>query len=117
MSRLADAQALLTRLAQAAPLAWRQDRLFRGAVIGMGVTLAVFLLRPGASHQDRTLPPLDGSPATPALLSPAGGSAALPAQGPSGPVPKIAPGHPLGDVTIAPAPDNDRFGTVTPGHR
>ena len=117
MNRLADAQALLTHLAQAAPLAWRQDRLFRGAVIGMGVTLAVFLLRPGASHQDRTLPPLDVSPTTPALFSPAGGSAALPAQGPSGPVPKIAPGHPLGDVTVAPAPDNDRFGTVTPGHR
>ena len=116
MSRLADAHVLLSRLAQAAPLAWRQDRLFRGAVIGMGGTLAVFLLRPGASHQDRTLPPLDVSPATPALLSPAGG-AALPAQGPSGPVPKIAPGHPLEDVTIAPAPDNDRFGTVTPGHR
>ena len=115
MSRLADAQALLTRLAQAAPLAWRQDRLFRGAVIGMGVTLAVFLLRPGASHQDRTLPPLDVSPATPALFSPAGG-AALPAQGSNGPVPKIAPGHPLGDVTVAPTPDNDRFGTVTPGH-
>ena len=116
MSRLADAQALLTRLAQAVPLAWRQDRLFRGAVIGMGVTLAVFLLRPGASHQDRTLPPLEVSPATSALLSPAGG-AALPAQAPSGPVPRIAPGHPLGDVTVAPMPDNDRFGTVTPGHR
>ncbi|TLU70629.1 hypothetical protein [Lichenicoccus roseus] len=117
MIRLAEAQALLTRLAQAAPLAWRQDRLFRSAVIGMGVTLAVFLLRPGASHQDRTLPPLDVSPATPALLGPAGGSAALPAQGPSDPVPKIAPGHPLGDVTVAPTLDNDRFGTVTPGHR
>jgi len=29
-------------------------------------------------------------------------------------VPKIAPGHPLGDVTVAPTPDSDRFGTFKP---
>ena len=118
MTRLAAAQGLFQRLASAASIAWRQDRVFRGAVIGMGVTLAVLVLRPGGSHQDRMLPPLGtSSVGMPALLNPTGGSMALPAQGPAGQVPKIAPGHPLGDVTVVPAPtsDGDHFGTVTPG--
>ena len=119
MSRLAAAQGLFYRLAGAASFAWRQDRVFRGAVIGMGITLAVMLIRPGVSHQDRVLPPLDSfSAGMPALVNAAGGDAPLPAQGSIGPVPKIAPGHPLGDVTVAPAftSDGDRFGTVAPGH-
>ena len=118
MTRLAAAQGVLSRLVETALFAWREDRLFRGAVIGMGVTLAVLLLRSGVSHQDRPLLAPDTSSAgMPALLNQAGGSAMLPAPGLSGPVPKIAPGHPLRDVTVAPAPsDGDRFGTVTPGH-
>ncbi len=118
MSRLAAAQDLFHRLADAVLAAWRQDRVFRGAVVGMGVTMAVLLVRPGVSHQDRALPLTDTSSAgMPVLLNPAGRSAALLPQGPAGPVPKIAPGHSLGDVTVAPAPDSDHFGTVTPGHQ
>ncbi len=118
MSKLAAAQGLFHRLADAVSAAWRQDRVFRGAVIGMGISMAVLLVRPGVSHQDRVLPPLDSSSAgMPVLLNPTGRSAALPPQGPAGPVPKIAPGHSLGEVTVAPAPDSDHFGTVTPGHQ
>ncbi len=74
MTRLAAAQGLLTRLVDAALSAWRQDRVFRGAVIGMGVTLAVLVLRPGVSRQDQALSPLNSSSAgMPALLNPAGG--------------------------------------------
>lgn len=117
MTKLAAAQGLFYRLVETAPVAWRQDRVFRGAVIGMGVTLAVLAVRPGASRQDQPLPPLDTpSAGMPALLNPvAGGSSGRPPQGPPDQVPKIAPGHPLGDITVAPVPDGDRFGTVTPG--
>lgn len=116
MTKLATAQGLFRRLAGAAPIAWRQDRVFRGAVIGMGVTLAVLLMRPGTSGQDRVLPPLDTSPAgMPALLNLGGGGGGRPAQAPPDQVPRIAPGHPLDAVTVAPAPDGDRFGTVSPG--
>lgn len=118
MSRLAAAQSLFHRLADAVSAAWRQDRVFRGAVIGMGVTMAVLLIRPSVLRQDRALPPLDTSSAgMPVLLNPAGRSTALPPQGPTGQVPKIAPGRSLGDVTVAPAPDSDHFGTVTLGHQ
>jgi hypothetical protein len=116
MTRLAAIQALLYRLAEAALLAWRQDRVFRGAVIGMGVTLAVLLGRPGASNQDHVLPPLDTSTARmPALPNPVGGVGVRPAQAPSDPVPKIAPGRSLEDLKISPVPNADRFGTVTSG--
>ncbi len=116
MTRLAAAQGWFHRPATAAPVAWRQDRLFRGAVIGAGITLAVLLVRPGVSRQDRQLPPLDTSSAgIPAVLSPVGRSTVLPAQTPPAEVPKIAPGYPLGDVTVVPTPDNDRFGTFKPG--
>ena len=79
MSRLAAGQGLLTRLAEAAASAWRQDMVFRGAVIGMGVILAVFVLRPGVSRYDRVLPPLETSSAgMPVLLNPAGRGAVRP---------------------------------------
>ena len=91
MSKLAAAQGLFHRLADAVLAAWRQDRVFRVAVIGMGITMAVLLVRFGVSRQDRVLPPLDSSSAgMSALLNPAERSAALPAQGPAGPVPKRA---------------------------
>ena len=116
MTRLAAAQGLFHRLADAASLAWQQDRLFRGAVIGTTITLAVFLVRPGVPRQDQVLPPLDPSSAgMPALLNPVGGSTTLPTQKPPADVLKIAPGHPLGDVSVAPTPDGDRFGTFKPG--
>ena len=115
MTNLAAARSVLQRLVEAIPDTWRQDQVFRGAVIGAGVTLAVLLVRPGATHQDRPLPPLStlpaGLPATsgPVLRGPVPPPPTLPAE-----VPKIAPGHPLGDVTVAPAPDSDRFGTFKP---
>lgn len=116
MTNLAAARSILQRLAEAVPDTWRQDRVFRGAVIGAGVTLVVLLVRPGASHQARQLPPLSTLPAgLPAIPSPAMRGAAPPTQTQpptsSAEVPKIAPGHPLGDVTVAPAPGSDRCGT------
>lgn len=119
MTKLTAARGLFYRLADAVSFAWRQDRVFRGAVIGMGVTLTVLVLRPGVSRQDRVLPPLETSSAgMPALMNPTGGGMMLPAQGPVGQVPKIAPGHPLGDVTVTPTPtsNDDHFGTIMPGH-
>lgn len=105
----------LHRLADAAPAAWRRDPMFRGAAIGAGVTLALFLLRVAGPH-------------APELDQPAGrfdpatqrASVGLPREGDPSQrslpdVPKIAPGHPLSDVTIAPAPNGDRFGTFKPG--
>lgn len=118
MTALATAQGLFQRFVAAAPVAWRQDRLFQGAVIGVGVTLAVLLVRPDASRQETQLPPL-GTPTVglPAVLSPAGsGTTPLP-QTPPAEVPKIAPGHALDDVTVVPTPDGDRFGTFKPGRQ
>ena len=111
------AQGLVQRLVDAAPIAWRHDLLFRGATIGAGVTLALLLFRvagphapeleppmlrpmPSANLSLRTGPALEGKP----LASP-----------PVAEVPKIAPGHGLGDVTVVPTPDGDHFGTFTPG--
>lgn len=116
MTALATAQGVLRRLADAVPVTWHEDRVFRYAAIGAGITLAVLVTRPGASRQDIRLPPL-GSPSTgmPALVSPTVLGAAPVAPIPPVTVQKIAPGRPLGDVTGIPAPDNDRFGTFNPG--
>ena len=120
MNNLAAARSALQRLVEAVPDTWRQDRVFRGAVIGAGITLAILLVRPGGTRQDRPLPPPStfsaGLPALPAS-SPALRGTSLPAQTslqpprPPDEVPKITPGHSLGDVTVAPVPDSDRFGT------
>ena len=116
MTMLVAVRGLFYRLADAAPVAWREDRLFRGAVIGAGITLAVFLMRPGVSRQERQLPPLDTSSAgMPAVLSPSGRDLAASTQRPPAEVPKIAPGHFLDDVTVVPMPNGDRFGTFKPG--
>lgn len=116
MTAFATAQGLFQRLVAAAPVAWRQDRLFRGAAIGAGVTLAILLVRPDASHQETRLPLLGTTTAgLPAVLSPAGSGMTSPTQAPPAEVPKIAPGHALDDVTVVPTPDGDRFGTFTPG--
>ena len=116
MTMLAAARGLFYRLADAAPVAWREDQLFRSAVIGAGITLAVFLVRPGVSQPGRQLPPLDTlSTGMPAVLSPVGRGMVVPTQMPPAEVPKIAPGHSLGDVMVVPTPGNDRFGTFKPG--
>lgn len=115
MTTLATARGVLQQLTEAVPVTWRQDRVFRGAVIGAGVTLAVLLVRPGASSQDRQLPPLNTLPARmPATLSPVVRDTVTPAQRPLAEVPKIAPGQPLGNVTVLPAPNGGRFGTFKP---
>ena len=115
MTRLAAAQNVLGRLAEAASWAWRQDRVFRGAVIGAGVTLAVWLVRPTPSVSDRPLPPLGTLPAPGLAIPGTIGAGAMSQAQPPGEVPKIAPGRPLGDAAIVPAPDGDHFGTFTPG--
>lgn len=115
MTALATAQGLLQRLADALPTVWRQDPVFRGAAIGAGITGALLVLRLMGPHA----PELQSGastlvPAAVPYLSGPGGKATSPAQ-PSVDVPKIAPGHSLGDVTIVTPPDGDRFGTVKPG--
>lgn len=116
MTARAAAQNLLQRLADAIPTAWRQDRVFRGAVIGAGITGALLVLRLVGPHP----PELQRGtsvlvPAAVPYVSAPGGMATSPGQPPAAAVPKIAPGHPLGDVTVVPAPDSDRFGTFKPG--
>ena len=115
MTRLAAAQGVLGRLAKAASWAWRQDRVFRGAVIGMGVTLAIWLIRPAPSVPDGALPPLGTLPAAGLAIPGTIGAGAMSQAQPPGDVPRIAPGRPLGDAVVAPAPDGDRFGTFIPG--
>jgi len=116
----AAVQDLLHRLADATPVAWRHDPVFRGAAVAAGVTLALFLLRvagPRAPNLDQpdlaaTPPALRQSMPTPGAVSLAPSAAQ-----PSADVPKIAPGHPLADVAIAPTPSADCFGTLKPGTR
>ena len=115
MTRLAAARGVLGRLMDAAFWAWRQDRVFRGAVIGTGVTLAVWLVRPVPSVPDRALPPLSALPAAGLPIPGTIGPGAMSQTQPLGEVLKIAPGRPLGDATVVLAPDGDRFGTFTPG--
>lgn len=112
MTALATAQGVLRRLADAVPVAWQEDRVFRYAAIGAGIALAVLVIRPGASRQDVQLPPLDSRPA---LMPPAGLGMGAAAPMPPVTVQKIAPGRPLGDAPGTSAPDGDRFGTFTPG--
>jgi len=117
MTALATARGVLRRLADAVPIAWHEDRVFRYAAIGAGITFVVLVIRPGASRQDIRLPPL-GNPSAgmPAIMSPVGLGMGPAAPMQPGAVQKIAPGHPLADVTGAPAPDSDRFGTFNPGN-
>ncbi len=102
---------LLQRLAEAAPVAWRQDPLFRGAAIGAGVTFALVLFRIAGPHNPALDAPARTIRALPAASMPTLSSA------PPTETPKIAPGHPLDAATaiVTPAPDSDRFGTFTSG--
>ena len=110
------ARDLLQRLVDAAPEAWRQDRVFRIAVIGAGIVGVLLVFRALGPH-DPALRPVatDPGPTGVPTLS-ASGLPPSPAL-PSAAVPKITPGHALGDVTIAPAPEGDRFGTAPPQSR
>ena len=112
-------QERLRHLIDAAPEAWRQDRVFRGATIGVGITGALLLLRLAGSHAHPPLQPISSSlaPASVPYLSGSRNSPVVPAPGQPSPaeVPRIAPGQPLGAVTVVPAPDGDRFGTITSG--
>jgi hypothetical protein len=102
---------LLLRLAEAAPVAWRQDPLFRGAAIGAGVTLALVLFRVVGPHN----PALDAPGRTIRAMP----GASMRTSAPPTDMPKIAPGHPLDAATaiVTPVPDSDRFGTFTSGQR
>jgi hypothetical protein len=98
----------LYRLATAVPSAWHYDRVFRWMVIGAGVSLTVFVLRP----KDPATPRPTSS--APASLSPTYGASAAgtPLAPPVPPaLPKIAPGRSLDGVTVTAAP-TDGFGTV-----
>ncbi len=102
---------LLLRLAEAAPVAWRQDPLFRGATIGAGVTLALVLFRIAGPHN----PALD-APARTIRTMPAASTRTL-SSAPPTETSKIAPGQPLNATTaiVTPVPGSDRFGTFTSG--
>ena len=120
MTVRAAVQDVAHRMGDALPVAWRHDPVFRGAAVAAGVTLALFLLRvagPRAPELDR--PDLAFTP--PALrqfMPPLGAASPAPsAAQPPADVPKIAPGHPLSDVAVAPTPSADRFGTFKPGTR
>lgn len=115
MTASAAVKSALQRLADAVPVAWRHDPIFRGTSVAATVTLVLFLLRvvgPHASELDR--PDLAYVPPAFREFTPRPG-AAPPAMPPPADVPKIAPGHPLSDVAITSTPDGDRFGTFKPG--
>ena len=108
-------QDLLHRLADATPVAWRHDPVFRGAAVAAGVTLALFLLRVAGPRAPELEPQtLTYTPSTVREAAPRPGAAPSAALPPAD-VPKIAPGHSLSDVTVAPTPGGDRFGTFKPG--
>ena len=112
MTLLATTKDLFHRLVEAAPVVWRQDRVFRGAAIGAGVTGALLLLRLTGPQMPELQSPSHtaGVPASAVPYPPGQGVGSPPeAQRPAN-VPKIAPEHSLGDVTVVPG--SDRFGTV-----
>lgn len=101
----------LRRLAGSVPSAWHYDPVFRWATIGAGVALALFALRLAAPPARPGPPSVPGS-SVPANLGPTYGAAATGSLPVSPVLPKITPGRPLDGVTITPAPNHDRFGTV-----
>jgi len=112
MSAVATVRSWLYRLTASVPTAWHYDRLFRWMVIGAGISLVVFVLRP---HDLATSRPIASAPlsSVPASLGPThdASAAKTPLTPPSPALPTIAPGRSLDGVTITPAPA-DRFGTV-----
>jgi hypothetical protein len=110
------AKDVLQRLLYAAPIAWRQDRIFRFATIGAGVTGLLLVLRLMGPHEPALRPVATDSGPTGVPTLSASGLPPSPGLA-SATVPKIAPGHALSDVIIAPAPEGDRFGTAPPPSR
>jgi hypothetical protein len=118
MSSAITLRSWLYRLAASVPSAWQYDRLFRWMVIGAGISLTAFVLRPKDPATPR---PTASAPTSsvPANLRPTyGASAAGTPLAPSVPpaLPKIAPGRSLDGVTVTPAP-TDGFGTVSSAGR
>jgi hypothetical protein len=112
MSAVATVRSWLSRLTASVPTAWHYDRLFRWMVIGAGISLMVFVLRP---HNPATSRPTASGPPSPVPASlgpthdaPAAGTPLAP---PPPALPNIAPGRSLDSVTITPAPA-DGFGTA-----
>lgn len=113
---LTAAQGVARRMAVAAPEAWRCDRVFRWAGIGAGATLALLALRLAGPPRQESLPAASMTYVGPGASLPAAFSPAPPAAVPD--VPRIAPGHALDGVAVAPAPQQgDRFGVVHPAAR
>ena len=111
MSAVATVRSWLSRLTASVPTAWHYDRLFRWMVIGAGISLMVFVLRP---HDLATLRPIASPPlAAPASLGPThdASAAKTPLAPPPPALPNITPGRSLDGVTIIPAPA-DGFGTA-----
>ena len=112
MSAVATVRSWLSRLTASVPTAWHYDRLFRWMVIGAGISLTVFVLRP---HNPATSRPTASAPlsSVPASLGPTHDASV--ARTPLAPLPpalpNIAPGRSLDGVTITPAPA-DGFGTA-----
>jgi hypothetical protein len=93
------------------PSAWHYDRVFRWMVIGAGVSLTIFVLRP---PNPATPQPIASTLSIPASLGPTYGAsgAGAPLAPPMVPaLPRIALGRSLNAATITPAP-TDGFGTV-----
>ena len=115
MTARAVVQDVLHRMGDALPVAWRHDPVFRGAAVAAGVTLVLFLLRVAGPRAPELEPQtLTYTPSAVRQFMPLPGVVSPAAQPPAD-VPKIAPGHPLSDVTVAPTPSADRFGTFKPG--
>ena len=112
MSAVATVRSWLSRLTAWVPTAWHYDRLFRWMVIGAGISLMVFVLRP---HNPATSRPKASAPlsSVPASLRPTHDASAVgaPLVPPPPTLPNIAPGRSLDGVTINPAPA-DGFGTA-----
>ncbi len=113
MSAAVTLRSWLYRLAASVSSAWHYDRLFRWMVIGAGVALTVFVLRPKdpATPLPTASAPTSSAPASlgPTYGASTTGTSLVPPVPPA--LPKIAPGRSLDGVTITPAP-TDGFGTV-----
>jgi hypothetical protein len=117
MSTVAATSTWLRRMAAAAPAAWHYDRVFRWSAIGAGIALVLFVLRLAESPTPHTQVSAPGSSA-PAFPGPSHGASTAGSPPVSTALPKIAPGRSLDGVTITPAPEHDRFGTLPlPAHK
>jgi hypothetical protein len=114
MTTGAATRSWLRRMAAAAPAAWYYDRVFRWSAIGAGIALVMLVLRLAESPAPRMQVSAPGQPvpANPGPTYGASSAGSLLAPPVSTALPKIAPGRSLDGVTITPAPEHDRFGTL-----